>query len=82
MKRSHDAKDKPFDIIGSIKMYVDVAQLAVLVTFFVFERGAVQAILKCDFCDQFVECIYPKRHSLKLTNGSTFAVIRHYEKER
>lgn len=36
---------------------------------------AVLAILGCNFCAQFVECIYLKTRSVKLTDGSKVAIL-------
>lgn len=78
----HDAIDKPIHIIGSINLYVHVGRMTELVNFLVCERLAVSAILGCDFCDQFVECIYSKTRSVELVDGSTLPIVRHYCKQR
>lgn len=53
-----------------------------LVSFFVRKRLAVPAIRECEFCDQFVESIYPKSRLVEIVNVSTVHIVRHYGKQR
>lgn len=77
----HYTDDIAFCIVGSVKLYVHVGRITELVNFLVCERLAVPAILGCDFCDQFVECNYPKTQLVKLVYASTVAIVRHYGKQ-
>lgn len=78
----HDVNDKPVCTVGSIKLYVHVGRLTELVAFLVCENLAVSAILGCNFCDQFVKCIYLKTRSVEATNESTVAINRQYWEQR
>lgn len=51
---NHDANDKQLRIIGSVQISVHVREMMELVNFPVLKRLAVQALLKCDFWNQFV----------------------------
>lgn len=76
------ASDKPIRILGSIKLHVHIDQMTKLLNFLVFERLAVQAILGCNFCDQFEECIYPKTRKEDLIEASKVSIVRLYSKQR
>lgn len=77
----YDANDEPSRIVGTNKFYVHVGQMTQLVNFLVYERPAIPAILRCDFCDQFVKCIYTKARLVELIDASTVPIYRHYGKQ-
>lgn len=53
-----------------------------LLGFLACKRLVVSAILRCDFCNQFVECIYPKTRLMELIDASTILIAQHYGKQQ
>ena len=43
--------------------------------FIVCEKIAAPVILVCDFCDRFVEAIYPRKKNIELNDGSTVPIV-------
>lgn len=80
--KTHDTSDKPLQIMRTMKRYVHVDRTTKLVSFRVSNWLAVPALPRCNFCDQFVECVYLKTCVVKLVGASTVLVVRHYEKHR
>lgn len=80
--KTHDTNDKPLRNISSIKLYVYVCRMTRPVSFLECKRLADPAILKCDFCDQFAVCIYPKTRLVEVTDASTEPIVWHYDKQR
>lgn len=74
--------NKLYQIVGSIKLYIQVGNLAKLVPIFVCEPLTVQEILECDFCDQFVEYMNPKTYSVKPVHGSSTFILSHYGEQQ
>lgn len=55
-----DADNNAMLIVDGTMRYVRIGRVSELVFFLVSKRMAKPAKLKCDYCEQFVECIYPK----------------------
>lgn len=78
----HDADDKLLRIIGSMKRFVSVGPMEVVVSFSVCKQLVVPAILGCAFCDQHVERTYSKTRFVTLLDAWTESTVRHYGKQR
>lgn len=78
----HDADNKPFCIIGSVKLYVHGGRMTELVNILVSGRLAVPATLVCDLCDQLAELVSPKKRTIELVDASTVPIVRRYGKQQ
>ena len=56
-----DANNTPLRTVGTIKMPVRLGHFVAVAEFLVCEKLAVPLILGADYCDRFVEAIYPGR---------------------
>ena len=74
--RVTDANRNPINVIGTIDLVVRLGNILVKAEFLVCERLAAPAILGCDFCDRFVEAIYPRKRVVELEDGSTIPIVR------
>lgn len=79
--RIYDVNDKPLQIVRCLKLYVSVGPLTELPTFIVWERLAVLAKLRCEFCDEMVQCVSPQARSAEIIDVSTVPIICHYERQ-
>lgn len=92
VERIHNTNHKPLHIEVCLKLYVHVDQLMELRSFMgwlmrlliviVCERLTLPAILGCHFCDQMVQCIYPRIGFVNLIDGSTVSIIHPYKEQR
>lgn len=71
-----DANNRPLRTIGSLKMPVRLGRFVALVDFIVCAKLAVTIILGADYCDKFVEAIYPRRRIVELTDSSEVSIVR------
>ena len=71
-----DANNNPIKMTGLVNLVVRLGTRLVRVEFIVCERLAAPMILGCDFCDRFVEAIYPRQKCIELDNGSTVSIVR------
>ena len=72
----NDANDKPLKTVGTIEQIVRLGNLIVKLDFIVCESLAASVILGADFCDRFIEAIYPRKKSVELDDGSTVPIVR------
>ena len=71
-----DANRNPIRMIGTIDLIVQLGNCMMRTEFIVCERLADPVILGCDFCDRFIEAIYPRKRLVELDDGSTVPIVR------
>lgn len=76
----HDTNNEPLRIIGSTILYVHAAGMMELEILLLCSRMAEPAILRWDFCVQFVESIYPKTRLVEPIDASEIFIVRQYGK--
>lgn len=54
--------------MGQVSLYVRLGKSTVRVVSSVCKRLAALVILECDFNDEFIEAIYPRRKEVELTD--------------
>ena len=71
-----NATGKPVPIAGAIRLSVQIGCKTEEVQFFVAKELATAIVLGCDYCDQHVECIKPRRRIIEMDDGSTTPIVR------
>ena len=71
-----DANDNPIHMLGATQQVVRLGQRVVSLTFIVHKTLAAPLILGCDFCDRFVEAIFPRQKNILMDDGSTLPITR------
>ena len=64
-----NASRNPVPIAGTIRLSVKIGSKTEKVQFLVAEKLATAIILGCDYCDQHVECIKPRRRIIEIDDG-------------
>ena len=73
-----DANNRPLRTLGTIRMPVRLGKFVAAAEFIVCERLAVPLILGADYCDRFVEAIYPRRKTVELADFSEVPIVRRF----
>ena len=71
-----DANNRPLRTVGTIRMPVRLGLFVATAEFVVCEKLAVPLILGADYCDRFVEAIYPRKKTVELADFSEVPIIR------
>ena len=71
-----DADNNPIRMIGLVDLVTRLGNRIVKVEFIVCERLAAPVILGCDFCDRFVEAIFPRKRLIEMDDGTTVPITR------
>ena len=71
-----DANNNPIRMTGLVDLVVRSGSHISKAEFIVCERLAAPVIVGCDFCDRFVEAIYPRKKTIELDDGSTVPIVR------
>ncbi len=74
--RVRDANRRQLHLCGTIQLLVTIGTRSQLVTFYVADHLAAPVILGCDFCDDHVEAIRPRKRVIELADGTTVPIIR------
>ncbi len=74
--RVRDANKRQLRLAGTVDLRVTIGNRDQLVTFYVAEQLATPVILGCDFCDEHIEAIKPRRRVVELVDGTTVPIIR------
>ncbi|CAN8070210.1 unnamed protein product [Agarophyton chilense] len=70
-----DANNKPLDTVGFIELVVRVGARVVKLDFIVCQKSSAPVILGCDFCDRFVEAIFPRQRRVEMEDGSYTPIV-------
>ena len=73
-----DANNRPLRTVGTIKMPVRLGHFVAVAEFLVCEKLAVPLILGADYCDRFVEAIYPRKKMVESVDFSEVPIIRSF----
>ena len=71
-----DANNNPIRMTGLADLVVRLGTRIAKVEFIVCERLAAPVFIGSDFCDRFVEAIYPRKKTIELDDGSTVPIVR------
>ena len=71
-----DANDNPIHMLGTTQQVFRLGHRVVSLTFIVFKTLAAPLILGCDFCDRFVEAIFPRQKTILMDDGTTVPITR------
>ena len=77
-----DANNRPLRTVGTIKMPVRLGRFVATAKFIVCEKLAVQLIICADYCDRFVEAIYPRKKSVELADFSEVPIVRRFSSRK
>ena len=70
-----DVNNNPIRMTGLVDLMVRLGTRIAKTEFIVCEKIAAPVILVCDFCDRFVEAIYPRKKNIELNDGSTVPIV-------
>ena len=70
------AKNRPLHTIGTIRIPMRLGRFVATAQFIVCEKLAVPLILGADYCDRFVEAIYPRKKIVELADFSEVPILR------
>ena len=73
-----DANNRPLRTVGTIKMPMRLGRFVVTAEFIVCEKLALPLILGADYCDRFVEAIYPRKKTVELEDSSEVPIVRQF----
>ena len=73
-----DANNRPLRTVSTIRMPVRLGRFVATAEFIVCEKLAVPLILGADYCDRFVEAIYPRKKTVELADFSEAPMIRRF----
>ena len=73
-----DANNGPLRTLGTTKMPVRLGRFVAAAEFIVCEKLAVPLILGADYCDRFVEAIYPRMKTVELADFSEVPTARRF----
>ena len=71
-----DANNRQVNICGIIELFVDIGGRGKYIHFNVVERLATEVIIGCDYCDDHVEYIRPRKQEVELADGTIVPIIR------
>ena len=71
-----DAKSNPIRMIGLVDLVTRLGNRIVKVEFIGCKRLAAPVILGCDFCDRFVEALFPRKRLIEMDGGTTVPITR------
>ena len=71
-----DANNRPLRTVGTIRKPVRLGRFVATAEFIVCEKLAVPLILGADYCDRFVEAIYPGKKTVELADFSEVLIVR------
>ena len=71
-----DANNRPLRTVGTIRMPVRLGRFVATAEYIVCGKLAVPLILGADYCDRFVEAIYPRKKTADLAHFSEVPIIR------
>ena len=77
-----DANNRSINVIGTVNLTCEMGSRREIVTFYVVERLATEAILGCDFCDRHIEAIRPRKRIVELDDGTTVPIVRRPDKRK
>ena len=64
-----NATRKPVPIAGTVRLSIEIGAKTEKVQFLVAEKHATAIVLVCDYCDEHVECIKPRRRIIEMDDG-------------
>ena len=67
---------KPVPISGTIRLSVQIGSKTEKFQFLVAKDLATAIVLGCNYFDQHVECIKPRRRIIEMDDGSTTPIVR------
>ena len=70
-----DANNRPLRTVGTIKMPVRLGHFVATAELIVCEKLAVPLILGADYCDRFVDAIYPRKKTVELAEFSEVPIV-------
>ena len=73
-----DANNRPLRTVGTIRMPVRLGRFVATAEFIVCEKLTVPLILGADYCDRFVEVIYPRKKTVELADFSEVRITRRF----
>ena len=73
-----DANSGPLRTLGTNKMPVRFERLVTVLEFIVCEKRALPFTLGAEYCDRFVEAIYPRRKKVEFVDFSEDPIIRRF----
>lgn len=71
-----DAKSSLLPTIGLVVVVFRLGCQVVKADFICYERLAATVVLSSDFCDRFVNAIYPRKNVMKTDEGSIAYILR------
>ena len=71
-----DANVNPIQMLGTAQQVVRLGHRVMSLTFIVCRTLAAPLILGCDFCDRFVEAIFPRQKTILMDDGNTVSIIQ------
>ena len=71
-----NANNRSLRTAGTIKMPVRLGRFVATAEFIVCEKLAVPLILGADYCDRFLEAIYPRKKTVELADFSGVPIVR------
>ena len=71
-----NATGKPLPIAGTLRLSVQIGSKMEEVQLLVAEELETAIILGCDYCDEHVECIKPRRRIIGMDDGSMTPIVR------
>ena len=77
-----DANNRPLRTVGTIKMPVRLGRFVAAAKFIVCEKLAVPLIFGADYCEKFVEAIYPRKNTVELADFSEVPIVRRFSPRR